>query len=648
MASHPTHLYPSRSPVALRKLPPRPDIEQLKRQAKELHRACETGDAAAVADVARFFTMQPGEPLTLSQAQLALARSYGFDSWPRLKAYVDGVTFGRLREAAKVGDVATVRRMLDRRPELVNYSGDDDGERRLIHWAVMADDEAMVRALMHAGADARVGIWPHRESTAAYTMAKERGLGRLVAAIEEEEAHRREAMSCPNVTISPEQDRLNAAIRDGRNDEAMAMLQAQPELMRQCDREGATPLHVACGAANAAMVEWLCDRRADARKEDIKGDTPMDRAVHSLNWRQQQRREPALRILQRLQARGCEITPLGAAALGDVEALRRLHARLTQGQNWLRGGVLTAAVRFGQLESVRCLLDLGLNPDEPIRLEGSDDEAWSWGGPLWHAAAFGEHAIATLLLDCGADPSANVYASSWPLDRAYERGDRAMVDLLYARGAKAAVYTVCNAHDVEAARRMLDDAGDDPDLVREMVWSAACSTSLPIIELALPRLNLSRDDPKWHDLLRQPMRRGDPPAALRPTEYRYEWRFTIMKMMLDKGPNPNTRASFGLTLLHFVATSGSAWGGEPTDDRTRFAELLLDAGADPLLRDELLCSTALGWACRYGRIELVRLLLDRGVAVDEPDAPPWATPLAWATKMGHGDIVELLRAKGGK
>ncbi|MEX0778083.1 MAG: ankyrin repeat domain-containing protein [Phycisphaeraceae bacterium] len=650
MPVQPSHLYPSRPPVSLHKLPPHPDLEQLKRQAKELHHAYEAGVADALAEVQRFFSVRQGEVLTLTQAQLALARSYGFESWPKLKAHVDGVTFHRLRDAVKAGDTAAVGNMLGRRPELVNYCADDDGERRLIHWAVLHNDPAMVRELMRHGADARVGIWPHRESTAAYTMAKERGLDQLVAAIEAGEAERRELMSCPNVTISPEQDKLNAAIREQRNAEAIAMLEAQGDLMKQCDREGGTPLHVACSAANAAMVDWLCDHRADARKLDIAGQSPMDRAVHSLNMRQQDRRDPALRILQRLQARGCEMTPLGAAALGDVDAIRRLYREspgtLTGGFNWLSGGLLTAAARFGQIASVRCLLDLGLNPDEPILLGGSEDEAWSWGGPLWHSAAFGEHAIATLLLDRGADPSANVYASGWPLDRAYERGDRAMVDLLYTRGAKASVYTVCHAHDVEAAKRILEQEGDDPDVIREMVWSAACDLSLPIVQLALPRLNLAPDDPKWHDLLRQPMRRSQPPAALRPPDYRHDWRFMIMKMMLDKGPNPNIRASYGLTLLHFAATSGSAWGGEPIDDRARFAELLLDVGADPALRDELLCSTAMGWAARYGRTELVKLLIDRGIAANEPEAQPWATPLAWAMKMGHEPIAVMLRQHG--
>jgi len=70
--------------------------------------------------------------------------------------------------------------------------------------------------------------------------------------------------------------------------------------------------------------------------------------------------------------------------------------------------------------------------------------------------------------------------------------------------------------------------------------------------------------------------------------------------------------------------------------------MLLDRGARLDLRDELLLSTPLGWACRWGRKELVELLIARGAPVDEPDAEPWATPLAWAQKMGHAEIAALL------
>ncbi|MFI6599538.1 hypothetical protein ACIBHX_25065 [Nonomuraea sp. NPDC050536] len=59
-------------------LPERPDLDQLRRQAKELLREARAGDRAALT---RMGTVSPG--LTLAGAQLAIAREYGFAGWSR-------------------------------------------------------------------------------------------------------------------------------------------------------------------------------------------------------------------------------------------------------------------------------------------------------------------------------------------------------------------------------------------------------------------------------------------------------------------------------------------------------------------------------------------------------------------------------------
>ncbi|MGH3151495.1 MAG: DUF5990 family protein [Streptosporangiaceae bacterium] len=65
-------------------LPARPDLDQLRHQARELHRAARDGDARALRRLG-----QASGTVTLSAAQLAIARDYGFASWPRLKAEVE-------------------------------------------------------------------------------------------------------------------------------------------------------------------------------------------------------------------------------------------------------------------------------------------------------------------------------------------------------------------------------------------------------------------------------------------------------------------------------------------------------------------------------------------------------------------------------
>jgi len=64
-------------------LPDRPDLDQLRRQARELLRAAAAGEPHAAG---RLSAVSPRA--TLSAAQLALAREYGFPNWAALKAEV--------------------------------------------------------------------------------------------------------------------------------------------------------------------------------------------------------------------------------------------------------------------------------------------------------------------------------------------------------------------------------------------------------------------------------------------------------------------------------------------------------------------------------------------------------------------------------
>jgi len=70
-----------------RSLPDRPDLDQLRRRAKELRAAAQAGEPAA----RNRFAAHVGAPaeVTLSLAQLVIAREYGFASWSKLKAAVD-------------------------------------------------------------------------------------------------------------------------------------------------------------------------------------------------------------------------------------------------------------------------------------------------------------------------------------------------------------------------------------------------------------------------------------------------------------------------------------------------------------------------------------------------------------------------------
>ena len=168
-------------PLPTRTLPAKPDLDQLKRQAKDLVKAFRDGDLAAAKEVGTRYNLADAETFALHHAQLVFARGYGFDSWPKLKAFVDGVNVGRLADAVRLGDVELVESMLQTRSELVNMERSEGDEHRPLHYAVLNRDPKMVRTLMRHGANAHHGIHPRREATTAMTIARERAYDVIVA-----------------------------------------------------------------------------------------------------------------------------------------------------------------------------------------------------------------------------------------------------------------------------------------------------------------------------------------------------------------------------------------------------------------------------------------------------------------------------------
>src|SRR5579863_1689993 len=100
-----------------RHFPVRPNLDQLKHQAKDLLRAIRQGEPAAVAQLRKHHPKQESAHLDpvqtkLADAQIVLARSYGLPSWPRL------VTACRMTDAIWRGDLDTVRQLVLKEPHL--------------------------------------------------------------------------------------------------------------------------------------------------------------------------------------------------------------------------------------------------------------------------------------------------------------------------------------------------------------------------------------------------------------------------------------------------------------------------------------------------------------------------------------------------
>jgi hypothetical protein len=109
-----------------RHLPVRPNLDQLKRQAKDLLRAIRRRDPAAIAEFNQYYpkpiqtdtgetpTTRATEDVKLTEAQLALARSYQAPSWRRLvQAY-------KLINAIWRDDVEAVRKLILKHPNLLH------------------------------------------------------------------------------------------------------------------------------------------------------------------------------------------------------------------------------------------------------------------------------------------------------------------------------------------------------------------------------------------------------------------------------------------------------------------------------------------------------------------------------------------------
>lgn len=162
-----------------RHLPVRPNLDQLKHQAKDLLRAVQRGDPEALDEFMKFHpeterftpnadkmsahrTQDARAPIKLADAQLVLARSYGAASWPRL------VQACNLIDAIWSDDVDTVRRIVTENPKLLHENagirnnnwgpplsyaanlGRDEIIRLLYKFGAMDLEHAMGRAMLQS------------------------------------------------------------------------------------------------------------------------------------------------------------------------------------------------------------------------------------------------------------------------------------------------------------------------------------------------------------------------------------------------------------------------------------------------------------------------------------------------------------------
>jgi ankyrin repeat protein len=629
-------------------------LDQLKRQATELLEAFRADESDAVAEVYRHYRGADPTTFALHDAQLVIARAYGFDSWPKLKAYVDGVTVAGLADAVRAGDIAKVGAMLAARPELVHMDMSEHNEHRTLHYAVLERNPEMVRVLMEHSADPFKGIWPHRDATGALTIATERGYGEIVAIINEalerrsaEETARRpnRAADVPDIDVnSPVMARLIPAMTEG-NDEAtvLSCLDEEPRLIRAHKGDGWTMLHQASLMLFLDAARWLIDHGADVNAYEPCYWTPLELVGR---YRKNFTPAKAAAMTELLRSHGAKMTAGAALTHGDADWLRARHAEGALTDPPGPYGLVARAVICGRANMLTLLLDLGFDPDERRRSDALDDIVYSWGEPLRTCAIAGEPEMAEILLKRGADPTPSIYAASTPMFEAYQRGKRDVIDVLERYGGFADALVVGHFGLIDRARQMLAaelDGGLQPRTVPDggtvaarLLDSGAGGGRPEIVLLALEHLDWPSGDERWHWNLMRPLG-----AHAEDDRDRYVKCFQLMV----KRAGANAPGPYGRTILHDICAD---WPRETStaEERVALATIVLDAGARLDLRDDLLKSTPLGWACRWGRLELVKLFIERGADPVEADSEAWARPRAWAEKMKHESVLRALAEYG--
>ena len=420
-------------------LPPRPSLEQLRKQARE-----------------HLDTLRAADPLaTLSVAQHALARDYGFDSWPRLVHHVEalqptsrmlqpaplksddkllwspgrGTDVWALMQACAAGDLEAVQTLIAKDPSLARSHYD---YRKPLYFAVRENRIEVVRFLLDHDSNP-LDLWVDDNPL---EIARDRGYAEM------EQLLTRTLEEKFNASVKGEA--VAQALRDHDLRRMRELLDANPELLEKGDRGSSRPIHWATMTRQLDAIDELRRRGADLNAQRMDGARP----IHVTNgdyfyrgWRDVPRNWPVTpaQVLAHLKTRGAFIDLPTACHTGDIERVRELlrqdptlanRVGAHEGYYPGAGAPLSNAAAAGRMDIVRLLLDHGADPNLP------EEQFAPKGKALYSAVYHGHYDIATLLLERGAFPNPPVESSGDALWISREwRPDKRMEQLLLSYGA---------------------------------------------------------------------------------------------------------------------------------------------------------------------------------------------------------------------
>jgi ankyrin repeat protein len=269
-----------------RELPEKPNLEYLKKQAKELLRANGQGK--------------------LADAQHTLAKEYGFATWAKLKSHVEGLGLTpaeALKAAVCDSDASRVADLLRKHSELRARIDDplpDYGfGQQALFAAVQRSDRATIDVLLEAGADIR----KRTEWWAG-------GFGVL------DDCH-------PSlVEFLIERGAVldaHSAARLGMLPKLRELVAADPGVVHARGGDGQTPLHF---ASTVEVAEFLLESGAEIDARDVDHESTPAQYMLRVD---QRRHYPKDRqdVARYLVSRGCRTDLLMATALGERELVRQ-------------------------------------------------------------------------------------------------------------------------------------------------------------------------------------------------------------------------------------------------------------------------------------------------------------------------------------
>jgi hypothetical protein len=292
-----------------KRLPAQPSLEHLKYQARDLLKGHAAGDVGVAQRLREFHPQFAGATdaaifavkLNLSAAQLAIAREYGFPSWPRLKAHLDSPTLAGKLELPHHERIEDVR--FRRAVDLLD-AGDTDGLR-----AWLKQNPGLVRArVVFEG-----GNYFRNPSLLEFVGENPIRHGKL-----------------PGNIVEIAEVILDAGPEQGSLDEALGLV-ATGCIPRQC-------------GVQRALIDLLCKRGAKDLDGALQGAT-----AHG-----------EFEAADALLAQGARLDLAGAGVLRRTGEFQTL---LRSAGDEDRQRALALAALFGRMDAVRELLDAGADPN---------------------------------------------------------------------------------------------------------------------------------------------------------------------------------------------------------------------------------------------------------------------------------------------